>query len=46
MDFGIYGHSVYINGNKMLIIGGISTLHEINDAGRKSKDGSRKNTIK
>jgi hypothetical protein len=36
MDFGIYGHSVYINANKMFIIGGISTFHEINDAGRKS----------
>ncbi|CBY43200.1 unnamed protein product [Oikopleura dioica] len=32
MEFGIYGHSVYINGNKMLVIGGISTLHEINDS--------------
>merc|ERR1712037_152976 len=32
LDFGIYGHSVFINENEMLLIGGISTLHEINDA--------------
>ena len=37
LDFGIYGHSIHFceTGNRMLIIGGISTLHEINDAGKR-----------